>query len=306
LKKLIENNTQKYIQLVTDWDPRGVEGIFESTTAATKRTFTAFLLLSYTIEHNSVVLVDKSEMGEVKLKFLNLFVNINGEPVQGEEVTLRAATSECDYANLQQFLSDFDTQVANMSGSALEVISSKYRIDSFLYEDAWQQCLQQLTSMLESNQLYGEHVSSLCTADPNTTAYDIDPCCSDQGEWNSVCFPRSITGSVVLVYNLMSSGSYTEPTVREDLLRSQCAHASCSDSFLEDYLNVQSCPSFGSELAVFLPQLKKLQKDCYQSALGVSIFTPIDSIEAKGLGPFDCYSDTDCQGKVYTNNINRR
>jgi hypothetical protein len=235
----------------------------------------------------------------MKIVFKNILVNGQGEAVEEDAKSFRELINPCDFVQLNQFLAEVD-EARNMSGTSMEVISTKFKIDSLFFKDIWQNCVNEIQGFIQSNKQYGEHMSLTCAAAIGTPEYDLDPCCSAKGAWSHACIPREIEGEYTHTSRKLTlTGIYTNNTIREDMLENQCLHPSCAKSFLGDYLSAKDiqCPNFATELSSLLPQMRILQRNCYQQALGTSSFVPWDSVAIQGLGPFACLSDSDCTRK---------
>ncbi len=77
---------------------------------------------------------------------------------------------------------------------------------------------------------------------------------------------------------------------------SQCHNPDCTESFLADYLQVDtsSCNNFQQEAAALQLQLVQLQRFCFRQSLGTDEIGLLGTQQAEGWGPFECYTDADC------------
>lgn len=106
---------------------------------ARPNTYMMALVLSYTIDGNTVVVALESELENTQLQFLNRITNSIGEPIVGNItaspgifgslVNLQTATLECDYPAFKAKLEKIQGKI-----NSLDQIEDSTKVQSIRYE----------------------------------------------------------------------------------------------------------------------------------------------------------------------------
>ncbi|EGG24022.1 transmembrane protein [Cavenderia fasciculata] len=201
------------------------------------------------------------------------FVDIDGNPLYLDKVSLNVTTPQCEYSELDSIKSQLDqleSQLFTASGFQ-EVSNIRFAIDILTAEDTWVGCQALADSLLETNTVNITANATKCQFSPFDTSYYTDPCCSPEQSFYQCCIPH-----------LQEIPQTTYSGVQKSLVEDQCSSPDCTASILQDYFNATS--TMASECELTYSSFSDYQLDIYTTLRNCK--TAYDMI--------DCDNDTMC------------
>jgi hypothetical protein len=221
---LNSNNYDWYWNNV-DFTPALGEYSNQTYTTNINRTFTMFLTVDYTSNGYITVVADPSEISGSTISFGGILTNNKGLPIQATIAVQPNEEPECDAEKYSAFRTHFNDLMSELDTAEYnEAVSIKFAIDVAFYSDPWTNCVAQLNNLLNTTVQEVSVLTTECVADPSSQAYAEDSCCSQRAYWSSVCRPREVQ-ELGDSYNVISKNLGI------------CGSATCTQSFLEDFIN---------------------------------------------------------------------
>jgi hypothetical protein len=200
------------------------------------KKFVMFLTLQYSTNGEQITLLNPNQVPGAVIRFGGLLANADGLPIQGTATIVPTELPQCmsqQYNAFKAQLNGILDQLDSATGG--EVVALKFAADVAFFSTAWTNCSAQLDNILDAKFIQTTIDTTDCV-DVNSN----DSCCNTATAWRSVCRPREVS-ALAESYTVDSSNL------------GSCGSLTCTESFLEDYVDttLQPCQELSTAIATY-------------------------------------------------------